>query len=126
MFNNTTKQLLLPIVIAAMQKTQQCNVIYDQNGKEVRKECYPQDTAVTQFAGIKGWTLTTAGIQETLSVDYKDSIQNPYGYYNNTASTGSIDPWVFTSLMPRVGYIGNTYYFINTQFAHFFQLDNLV
>lgn len=57
MFNSTTKELLLPLVIATSAKTQQCSIIYDNNGKELRKECYPQETSFTQFAGIKGWTV---------------------------------------------------------------------
>lgn len=39
-------------------------------------------------------------------------------------TTGAIDPWVMSSLTPRVGYMGNTYYFISTQFAHLFTLAN--
>lgn len=124
MFNDATKELLLPIAIATIQKTQQCNVIYGSNGAEIRKECYPQEMPVTQFAGIKGWKLSTDGISETVSMDYKNILINPYGY--PTASSGSIDPWVFTSLIPRVGYVGNTYYFINSQFAHLFSLSNSI
>lgn len=52
-FNNTTKELLLPIVIAKTEKTQQCSIVYGKDGAELRKDCYPQETALTQFAGIK-------------------------------------------------------------------------
>ncbi len=53
MFNDTTKELLLPIVFAKTEKTQQCNIIYSLTGAEVRKDCYPTETPVTTFAGIK-------------------------------------------------------------------------
>lgn len=123
-FNPNTKELLLPMVIARSEKTQQCNVIYDRNGGEVRKECYPIETYLTDFAGIKGWTLSPEGLQETISVDYKSSLKNPYGY-NYSVSTGIIDPWLFSSLMPRVGYIGDKYYLINVEFAHLFTKRDL-
>lgn len=53
MFNSTTKELLLPIVLATTAKTQQCSIVYGANGAEIRKECYPMETSLTQFAGIK-------------------------------------------------------------------------
>jgi len=72
-------------------------------------------------------------LTETLSVDYTTRIKAPvYDTYpmplaqdtlggtTTTTTPAIIDPWVFQSLMPRVGYNGTTYYMINTQFAHFF------
>lgn len=64
-------------------------------------------------------------MKETLSLDYKDVITNPYNYGYETTSTGTIDPWIFSSLMARVGYIGNKYYFLSSQFAHIFTINNL-
>ncbi len=58
-------------------------------------------------------------------MDYKNILTNPYAYYGTTTSTGAIDPWLLSSLMPRVGYMGSNYYFINTQFAHLFSQNNL-
>lgn len=52
-FNNTTKELLLPIVMTRVEKTEQCNIIYGPNGQEIRKECYPQEMPITTFAGVK-------------------------------------------------------------------------
>jgi len=49
-FNQTTKELMLPLVIAKTVKTQQCNVSYDSQGKEIRKDCYPTELAMTEFA----------------------------------------------------------------------------
>lgn len=123
-FNQTTKELLLPIVLAKTEKTQQCNIIYDKNGSEVRRECYPQETPTTQFAGIKGWTVGTDKLTETVSIDYKSSLTNPYSY-GTVTGTNIIDPWIFSSIMARVGYMNNSYYFINSQFAHIFQKNNL-
>ena len=63
-------------------------------------------------------------LAETVSVDYKDVLKNPYAY-DYTTRTGTIDPWIFGSTMARVGYVGDKYFFINSQFAHFFQKNNL-
>ncbi len=60
-----------------------------------------------------------------MSVDYKDILKDSFAYGSSTTTAGLINPWSFTSLMPRVGYIGDTYYFISTQFAHLFQKNNL-
>jgi hypothetical protein len=49
-FNQSTKELLLPIVLAETKKVQSCNIVYDANGKELRKDCYPYDQPVTTFA----------------------------------------------------------------------------
>lgn len=56
-FNQNTKELLLPIVIAKTEKTEQCTVVYGKDGSEIRRDCYPMETAITQFAGLKGWTV---------------------------------------------------------------------
>lgn len=53
LFNSTTKQLLLPVALADTVKTQQCTVSYDGNGKEIKKDCYPTEQAITTFAGLK-------------------------------------------------------------------------
>lgn len=136
-YNDATKQLLLPVALADTIKTQQCNISYDQNGKEIKKDCYPTEQAVTTFAGLKGWTVGTNALTETMSVDYKDILRNPYGNpmpvdanatIGGTAdaampvSSGPVDPWVFQSLMARVGYSNNRYFMVNTQFAHFFTM----
>lgn|GEM_PF-3215000 len=124
-FNNTTKELLLPLVIANTEKTQQCNIIYGRDGSELRKECYPQETPITQFAGIKVWHVAPAALTERISLDYKNTLKSPYHYEYTTAMSGAIDPRIFSATMARVGYMNNKYYFVSTQFAHFFQADNL-
>lgn len=77
-FNNTTKELLLSIVTARTEKTQQCNVVYGTNGQEIRKDCYPMETAITTFAGVKGRKVGLDALTETISIDYKDMLRNPY------------------------------------------------
>jgi hypothetical protein len=49
-FNTTTKELVLPVVLAQVKKAQSCNIVYDVNGKELRKDCYPYDQQMTTFA----------------------------------------------------------------------------
>lgn len=134
-FNQNTKELVLPIVLADTKKVQSCNIVYDMDGKEVRKDCYPYDQSVTTFAWVKAWTLWLDAPTETLSVDYKSILKNPYptdmimkpmdgGVDVSTSSSsvnpGYIDPRWFSALQSRVGYIGSQYYFIGNQFANFF------
>ena len=65
-------------------------------------------------------------LTETISIDYKEALKNPYNYdYAPEKPNGAIDPWIFSSTMARVGYMGDKYYFINSQFAHLFQKNNL-
>jgi hypothetical protein len=73
-------------------------------------------------------------ITETLSADYIKQITYPYVwsmYGEVTAGDGpigekpsTIEPWWFTAMQPRVGYIGSAYYFIWNQFATFFTKQN--
>lgn len=128
-FNQTTKELLLPIVLAETKKVQSCNIVYDMEGKEVRKDCYPYDQAVTTFAGVKWWTLGMDNPFETISVDYKSVLKNPYPSdiikpmawdVVSTSMETFIDPRWFSSLQSRVGYNGGQYYFVWNQFANFF------
>jgi hypothetical protein len=135
-YNDATKELVLPIVLANTIKTQQCSVSYDTSGKEIKKDCYPSEVAVTEFAGVKAWNVGVKALTETLSVDYSAILKAPsYDMgprpMDDSAVTTSpasqpttIDPWVMQSLMPRVGYNGNQYYMINMQFAHFFTKAN--
>jgi hypothetical protein len=129
MFNDTTKQLILPIALADTIKTQQCNVTYGLDGKEVKKDCYPTEQALTTFAGLKGWNVGVDKLTESMSVNYTSILRNPYNNGPETlvtadpampVSTGPIDPWIFQALMSRVGFINNQYFMVNTQFAHFF------
>lgn len=46
-------------------------------------------------------------------------MKSAYGY-----GVPASDPWMLSSLQPRVGYIGDTYYFITNQFAHLFSKTN--
>ncbi len=128
-FNQTTKELVLPIVLAETKKVQSCNIVYDMDGKEIRKDCYPYDQAVTTFAGVKAWTLWMDAAFETISVDYKSILKNPYpgdmvkpmegDAVSNSVAT-FVDPRWFSALQSRVGYNGSQYYFIGNQFANFF------
>lgn len=135
-FNPTTKELLLPIVLADTQKVQSCTIVYDINGKELRKDCYPYDQSVSTFAGVKWWTLWLDAPTESLSVDYKWRIKNPYpsdmvkpimeSNVVTTAMDSFVDPRWYSAMQPRVGNIGTQYYMIWNQFAHFFTKANQV
>jgi hypothetical protein len=134
-FNPTTKELLLPIVLADTQKVQSCNIVYDTNGKELRKDCYPYDQSVATFAWVKWWTLWLDAPIASLSVDYAKRIRNPYPNSdiikpimesNVVTSTldSFVDPRWFSAMQPRVWYMGTQYYMIWNQFAHFFTKSN--
>jgi hypothetical protein len=130
-FNPSTKELILPIVLAETKKVQSCNIVYDVNGKEIRKDCYPYDQAVTTFAWVKSWTLWVDKPTETASIDYVSKMKNPYpndgvrpmiweGDAVTNAVATLVDPRWFSAMQSRVWYIGSQYYFIGNQFAHFF------
>ncbi|MBP6085633.1 hypothetical protein KA478_00150 [Patescibacteria group bacterium] len=113
-FNSTTKELVLPLVLSEVKKTQSCNIIYDNDGKELRKDCYPYDQQMTTFAGIKAWSAAKDVLTEKISIDYKDMIKNPYpqdimpmdagATIANIAQPTFIDPRWFSSMQARVGY----------------------
>lgn len=133
-FNPTTKELVLPIVLADTKKVQSCTIVYDTNGKELRKDCYPYEQPVATFAWVKGWILWVDAPVESISVDYQDRIKNPYnndwlrpimdGNIVTTTVWSFIEPRWFWSMQPRVWYMWSQYYMIGTQFAHFFTKAN--
>lgn len=114
--NQNTKQMILPLILSYEKQTQQCNIQYDTDGKEISKQCYPMTNFVSNFAGIKWLSIDPdQGIQENLSVDYlsrlKTKFSSQYGWFQS---------YNFNEIGPRVWYIDDQYYLINRYFGHFF------
>ncbi len=124
-FNPTTKELLLPIVLADTRKVQSCNIIYGEDGKsEIGRSCYPYEQSFATFAWVKWWTLGVDKLTETISADYIKQLKNPYGDNVMAETPSAVEPRWFVAMQPRVGYIGDSYYFIWNQFATFFTKQN--
>lgn len=120
-FNQTTKELMLPIVLTKTKNVKQCYTTYDDEGKEIKKDCNDvQQQQTVDFAWVKVWNLSETWLTEKISINYKDMIKNPYDTNNDPMSVGRY----FPSMMPRVWYNGGQYYMVNKQFAQFFTQSN--
>jgi inhibitor of cysteine peptidase len=120
-WDESKKQLILPLILSYEKQTQQCNIQYDTDGKELNKQCYPMTSTISSFAGIKGLAIDiNKGISENISVDYLDKLKTKY-----PSQYGGFQYYNFNEIGPRVGYIGNTYYFFNRYFGHFFNTTDL-
>lgn len=118
-WNEKTKQLLLPIITQNEIEKKVCNK--DYYGQEY---CYPNYTYDTTFAGLKKLSLdVTSGINELSSKDYKTQIINYLKlnnqYYGNERNNYGLDQWQYMNLGNRVGYFGDVSYFINNAFVDF-------
>jgi hypothetical protein len=103
--NNT---VTLPLALQEKGKDgQYCTIQYDNNGKEIGKNCYPQETYTTTFAGIKSFGIgSDLKITEKYSKDYKNLIKSEYPVYDKlgTSSSSSDQPinvWEFANMGSR-------------------------
>ena len=85
-------------MLAYEKQTQQCNIQYDSDGKELSKQCYPTSNMVSSFAGIKGLTIDLdKGITENMSVDYLEHINKRF-----PKKYGGFQSYNFNEIGPRV------------------------
>ncbi|NOZ44128.1 MAG: hypothetical protein GXP45_03155 [bacterium] len=90
----------------------------DQNGKETVKNCYPITKQITDFVGLKSFGFDTdKGITEILSHDYKNLFAKLYS--DKTEYTNLQSRRVRNAMM-RVGFVGDSLYMFNNDFANFF------
>ena len=118
-WNEKTKQLLLPIITQNEIEKKTCSK--DYYGQEY---CYPNYTYDTTFAGLKKLSINaTSGISEISSKDYKTQIINYLKlnnqYYGNERNNYGLDQWQYMNLGNRVGYFWDISYFINNAFVDF-------
>ena len=90
------------------EEGQNCNITYDNAGKETGKNCYPI-TKTEYFRGLKSFAISPEdGIKEIFSKDY---------------ATGTIaekigrNSWYLNQM--RVGFAGDVLFTINDLFADF-------
>lgn len=96
-WDNTRKQVSLPMVLAKQEQTQSCTINYDKDGKEIGKQCYPNYIQSTTFAGVKVFSVhPQEGIKEVLSRDYKEKFAKLA-----TDTQGKVQPWFFQSRAAR-------------------------
>lgn len=71
------KNITMPVILAEEKKLgENCNIRYDDNGKEIGRECYPQNQQVVSFVGLKQFsTSVTAGLNEIFSQDYTSKFE---------------------------------------------------
>jgi hypothetical protein len=112
------KLVVLPMILSKHDKGQNCSIEYDQNGKEIYRNCWENDRYDTTFAGLKAIKIDIAeGIQESYSYDFVELLKNDTQVYDTWG--GSIYPRQFTQLDFRVGYMGDVLYTLNNLFGHF-------
>jgi hypothetical protein len=119
-WDNSRKQLLLPLSLTNSVKTQQCSVNYDEFGKELvqTKQCYPNFINTITFAWMKLFHITPElGVVEKISVDYRNMLKKDTNFINEYSQ--EINPRQFQSYMNRVWYAGDVIFTINQLFGHF-------
>ncbi len=121
---NTDFDVTLPMLLKEKEEGgQNCQVFYDANNKEVGKECYDIETYVTKFLWLKSFAFDKKdGIKEIKSVDYQEMLEKTMMIHDDRYNQG-ISSRQLHDLMMRVGFIGDTMYSINNDFAHFFNAE---
>ena len=117
-YNQNTKELVLPMVLTKTKSIKNCRTSYDEDGKVISTDCDTEPTIqqTTDFAWVKVFGLSETALTEKLSINYMGIIKNPYDTNNDPMSLGRY----FPSTLPRVWYNGSQYYMVNKQFAQFF------
>jgi len=116
-WNETTKQLILPMILQDASTGKQCTTTYDGNGKVTGEQCRENETYTTVFAGMKAIEVLPTTITEKASYDYTDLLKQDKQSYDSYQ--GQIWPRQLSSLQFRSGYLGDVLYTINNLFIHF-------
>ncbi len=116
-WNEQTKQLILPMILQDASTGKQCTTTYDKEGKVVGEQCRDNETYTTTFAGMKAIEVLPTGITEKASYDYTDILKQDKQSYDSYQ--GQIRPRQLSNLQFRSGYLGDVLYTINNLFVHF-------
>jgi len=128
-WNEKTKQLVIPMLLQNQEKWQNCSIQYNAQWEEIGRRCYDSYTQDTTFAWMKALSITIdEGIEEVASYDYKDQLKK----YNNNNDYDYDEEWPwewewteqlhsrqFRQLFFRVGYLWDVLYALNSMFGHF-------
>lgn len=75
-WNEQSQTLILPVILQDRQEQQHCNVQYNADGEEIRRNCWESFDLSTTFAGMKRITIDPVWwIQEIASIDYKEQLE---------------------------------------------------
>lgn len=138
---DSQKNITMPVILADEKKSgENCSIRYDNSGKEIGRECYPQNQQVVSFVGLKQFSSSvTAGINETFSQDYTSRFSGSNNVckpcFCDSATdcacpacvsqpSGPLSPWDINSYSMRVGYAGNALFFLSDKFGHFMLPSN--
>lgn len=118
-WDEVRKTVVLPMILSETKNTQNCNIVYNENGEEITRNCYDNESYDTTFAGLKAIEIDVdKGISEAYSYNYLDQLKDDEAVYRNKWD-GTIYPRQFTQLHFRVGYLGDVLYTLNNLFADF-------
>ena len=115
-WNPTTKQVVMPLVLSDSSMGKQCTTTYDANGNVSGEQCRDSEVYKTSFAGMKSIEILPTGINEIASYDYTDRLKADKQTYD--VYQGQIWPWQLQNLAFRAGYVGDALYVINNLFMH--------
>lgn len=90
-----------------------CNIIYDKNGAETDKNCYPQYKQENTFVGLKTFSISEENwIEEIFAKNYIPKLSS---YLNNVYD----NTWSMRYINMRVGFAWDVLYMFNDYFADF-------
>jgi inhibitor of cysteine peptidase len=116
-WNPTTKQLILPMILQDATPWKQCTTTYDSEGKVIGQDCRDNETYSTTFAGMKAIEVLPTAITEKASYDYSELLRQDKQSYDSYQ--GQIRPRQLSNLQFRSWYLGDVLYTINNLFVHF-------
>lgn len=116
-WNESKKQLIMPMVLQTASIGKQCSIVYDADGKVAHQECRDNEIYKTTFAWTKILSVLPDKISEAYSYDFKDLLKQDKQAYGDRQ--GEIWPWHFSQQQFRVGYLGDVVYTLSNMFGHF-------
>jgi uncharacterized secreted protein with C-terminal beta-propeller domain len=115
-WNPTTKQVVMPMVLQDSSAGKQCTTTYDNDWKVTGEECRDNEIYKTIFAWMKAIEILPSGIKEMASYDYTDRLKADKQTYD--VYQGQIRPRQLSNLQFRAWYLGDALYTINNLFMH--------
>ena len=117
-WDKVNNSLILPMHLRDRASwNQRCEIIYDPSGKEVWRDCREDEwNELTTFLGTKVIHVSPEeGISERESFDYRHLFQQDDEIYNSHRNGERYNTW---NIAPRVWYMWDALYSINSAFAH--------
>jgi len=117
---DSKNKVTLPMVLQEeVQNGERCSVYKDQNGTEIKSDCYQITKQETTFAGLKTLKFDTNSkkIDEEFSVDYFNLFEKLYK--NEESEYYNINSRQIRNTQMRVWFAWDALYMINNDFSHF-------